>query len=50
MQEEALKLKNQLEDDVISGFINSPATMSNPTCQTLQVVLAVKHRETYWKI
>jgi hypothetical protein len=37
--EEALRLKNQLEDDVISGFINSPATMSNPTCQMLQVVL-----------
>jgi hypothetical protein len=37
--EEALRLKNQLEDDVISGFINSPATVSNPTCQMLQVVL-----------
>jgi hypothetical protein len=30
-QEEALKLKNQLEDDIISAFINNPATMSNPT-------------------
>ena len=39
MQEEALRLKNHLEDDVISGFINSPATMSNPTYQMLQVVL-----------
>ena len=38
-EEEALRLKNQLEDDVISGFINSPATMSNSTCQMLQVVL-----------
>jgi hypothetical protein len=38
-QEEALRLKNHLEDDVISGFINSPATMNNPTCQMLQVVL-----------
>jgi hypothetical protein len=39
MQEESLKLKNQLEDDVISGFINNPATMRNPTYQMLQVVL-----------
>jgi hypothetical protein len=38
-QEESLRLKNQLEDDVISGFINSPATMSNPTYQMLQAVL-----------
>jgi hypothetical protein len=39
MQEEALKLKNQLVDDIINGFINNPTTMSNPTCQMLQVVL-----------
>jgi hypothetical protein len=39
MLEEALRLKNQLEDDVISGFMNSPATMGNPTCQILQVIL-----------
>jgi hypothetical protein len=39
MQEEALKIKNQLEDDVISGFINNQTTMSNPTCQMVQVVL-----------
>jgi hypothetical protein len=39
MQEEALKIKNQLEDDVINGFINNPTTMSNPTCQMVQVVL-----------
>jgi hypothetical protein len=39
MQEEALKIKNRLEDDVISGFINNPNTMSNPTCQMVQVVL-----------
>jgi hypothetical protein len=39
MQEEALKIKNQLEDDVISGFINNLTTMSNPTCQMVQVVL-----------
>jgi hypothetical protein len=39
MQEEALRLKSQLEDDVISGSINSPATMSNLTYQMLQVVL-----------
>jgi hypothetical protein len=37
--EEALKLKNQLEDDVISGFINNPIVVSNPTCQMFQVVL-----------
>jgi hypothetical protein len=37
--EEALKQKNQLEDDVISGFINNPTTVSNPTCQMLQDVL-----------
>jgi hypothetical protein len=37
--EEALRLKNQLEDDVINGFINSLATVGNPTCQMLQVVL-----------
>jgi hypothetical protein len=37
--EEARKHKNQLEDDVISGFINNPTTISNPTCQMLQVVL-----------
>jgi hypothetical protein len=39
MQEEALKLKNQLDDDVISGFINNLTTMSNPTYQMLQVFL-----------
>jgi hypothetical protein len=37
--EEALELKNQLEDDVINSFINSPAIVSNPTCQMLKVVL-----------
>jgi len=37
--EEALELKNQLEDDVINNFINSPAIVSNPTCQMLKVVL-----------
>jgi hypothetical protein len=37
--EEALKHKNHLEDDVISGFINNPTAVSNPTCQMLQVVL-----------
>jgi hypothetical protein len=39
MLEEAIRLKNQLEDDVISGFINSPAIIGKPTCQILQVVL-----------
>jgi hypothetical protein len=39
MQEEALKIKNHLEDDVISGFINNLTTMSNLTCQMVQVVL-----------
>jgi hypothetical protein len=39
MLEEALRLKNQLEDDVISGFINNPTIVGNPTCQMLQVVL-----------
>jgi hypothetical protein len=37
--EEALRLKNQLEDDVISSFINNPTIISNPTCQMLKVVL-----------
>jgi hypothetical protein len=35
MLEEAIRLKNQVEDDVINGFINSPATVSNPTYQML---------------
>jgi hypothetical protein len=39
MLEEVLRLKNQLEDDVISGFINNPTIVSNPTCQMIQVVL-----------
>jgi hypothetical protein len=39
MMEEALKKKNKLEDDVISGFINNPTTVNNPTCPMLQVVL-----------
>jgi hypothetical protein len=38
-QEESLRFKNQLEDDIINGFMNSPSTMRNPTCQMLQVVL-----------
>jgi hypothetical protein len=38
-QEEFLELKKQLEDGVISGFINNLATMSNLTYQMLQVVL-----------
>jgi hypothetical protein len=37
--EEALRLKNQLEDDVINSFINNPTIISNPTCQMLKVVL-----------
>jgi hypothetical protein len=37
--EEALGLENQLEDDVINSFINSPAIVSNPTCQMLKDVL-----------
>jgi hypothetical protein len=37
--EESLRLKNQLEDDVISGFINSPATVNNLTCQMLRAIL-----------
>jgi hypothetical protein len=37
--EEALKHKNQLEDDVISGFLNNPTVVSNTTCQMLQAVL-----------
>jgi hypothetical protein len=37
--EEALGLKNQLEDDVIISFINNPTIISNPTCQMLKVVL-----------
>ena len=37
--EESLRLKNQVEDDVISGFINSPTIVSNPMCQMLKVVL-----------
>ena len=39
MMEESLKHKNQLEYDVISGFINNPTAVSNPTCQMLQAVL-----------
>jgi hypothetical protein len=39
MREESIRLKNQLEDDVISGFINNPSTMSNLTCQMLQYFL-----------
>jgi hypothetical protein len=39
MLEEALRLKNQLEDDVISGFINIPTIVGNPTCHMLEVVL-----------
>jgi hypothetical protein len=37
--EKSLNHKTQLEDDVISGFLNNPTTVSNPTCQMLQVVL-----------
>ena len=37
--EESLRLKNQLEDDVINSFINNPTIISNPTCQMLKVVL-----------
>jgi hypothetical protein len=37
--EESLKHKNQLEYDVINGFINNPTTVSNPTCQMIQVFL-----------
>jgi hypothetical protein len=37
--EESLKIKNQLEDGVINGFIKNPTAISNPTCQMLQVVL-----------
>jgi hypothetical protein len=37
--EEALKHKNQLEDDLISGFISNPTIVSNLTCQMLQVFL-----------
>jgi hypothetical protein len=37
--EEALGLKNQLQDDVIRSFINSPNIVSNPTFQMLKVVL-----------
>jgi hypothetical protein len=39
MMEEALKHKNHLEDDVISGFINNPTAIGNPTCKMLQAVL-----------
>jgi hypothetical protein len=37
--EEALMHKNQLEDDVINGFINNQTVVSSPTCQMLQVIL-----------
>jgi hypothetical protein len=37
--EEALGLKNQLEDDVINNFINNPTVIGNPTCQMLKVIL-----------
>jgi hypothetical protein len=37
--EEALRLKNQLEDDVIIIFINNIAIIRNPTFQMLKVVL-----------
>jgi hypothetical protein len=37
--EEALGLKNKLEDDVINNFINNPTVVSNPTCQMLKVFL-----------
>jgi hypothetical protein len=36
---EALRLKNQLEDDVIGGFINNPTIVSNPTFQMLKAIL-----------
>jgi hypothetical protein len=41
---EALKNKNQLEDDVISGFIKNPTAISNPTCQMLQAVMDCEAR------
>jgi hypothetical protein len=37
--EEALRLKKQLEHDVINIFINKPTIIRNPTCQMLKVVL-----------
>jgi hypothetical protein len=37
--QEALGLKNQLDDDVINNFINIPTVISNPTCQMLKVIL-----------
>jgi hypothetical protein len=33
---EALRIKNQLEYDVLNNFINIPTVVSKPTCQMLK--------------